>query len=49
MNVRTGGTYEERSHIEHLFWAPTSIKLDQEGRVYVTERNRHRVQVFRRG
>ena len=41
VNVRTGGTYEARSHIEHLFWAPTSVKLDQERRVYVTERNRH--------
>ena len=48
-NVRTGGTYEARSHIEHLFWAPISVKLDQEGRVYVTDRNRHRVQVYRRG
>lgn len=49
VTARTGGTYEERSHIEHLFWAPSSVKLDREGRVYVTDRNRHRVQVYRRG
>lgn len=48
LNARTGGTYEKRSHIEHLFWAPISIKLDLEGRIYVTDRNRHRVQVYRR-
>ena len=38
--------HEESSHIEKFFWAPTSIKLDSEGRVYVTESNRHRLQIF---
>ena len=40
--------HEESSYIEKYFWAPTSIKLDDAGRVYVTESNRHRVQVFER-
>jgi DNA-binding beta-propeller fold protein YncE len=40
--------HEESSHIEKYFWAPTSIKLDDAGRVYVTESNRHRVQIYRR-
>ena len=40
--------HEESSHIEQFFWAPTSIKLDSEGRVYVTESNRHRVQIYAR-
>ena len=40
--------HEESSHIEKFFWAPTSIKLDGEGRVFVTESNRHRVQIFAR-
>ena len=40
--------HEESSHIEKFFWAPTSIKLDGEGRVYVTESNRHRVQIYAR-
>ena len=48
-NIRGEGTHAESSHIERFFWAPTSVKLDREGRVYVTDRNRHRVQVYRRG
>ncbi len=40
--------HEESSHIEKYFWAPTSVKLDGEGRLYVTESNRHRVQIYRR-
>ena len=40
--------HEESSHIEKYFWAPTSIKLDDAGRVYVTESNRHRVQIYLR-
>ena len=41
--------HEESSHIEKLFWAPTSVMLDDEGRLYVTESNRHRIQIYRRG
>ena len=44
-----GDPHEESSHIERYFWAPVSVKLDDEGRVYVTESNRHRVQIFERG
>jgi tripartite motif-containing protein 71 len=40
--------HEESSHIEKYFWAPTSVKLDSEGRLYVTESNRHRVQIYQR-
>ena len=40
--------HEESSHIEKYFWAPTSIKLDAEGRMYVTESNRHRIQIYQR-
>ena len=40
--------HEESSHIEKLFWAPGSIKLDDVGRLYVTEGNRHRIQIYRR-
>ena len=40
--------HEESSHIEKYFWAPTSIKLDGAGRIYVTESNRHRIQVYQR-
>lgn len=40
--------HEESSHIEKYFWAPTSIKLDPEGRVHVTESNRHRTQIYQK-
>ena len=40
--------HEESSHIEKYFWAPTSVKLDSDGRMYVTESNRHRIQIYRR-
>ena len=41
--------HEESSHIEKYFWAPMSVKLDDAGRLYVTEGNRHRIQVYERG
>ena len=41
--------FDESSIIEKYFWAPVSVKLDGEGRVYVTESNRHRVQIFEKG
>ena len=40
--------HEESSHIEKLFWGPVSVILDAEGRLYVTETHRHRVQVYER-
>ncbi len=38
--------HEESSHIEKFFWAPTSVKLDAAGNLYVTESNRHRIQIY---
>ena len=38
--------HEVSSHIEKYFWAPMSVKLDGRGRLFVTESNRHRVQVY---
>ena len=38
--------HEESAHIEKLFWGPISVELDSSGRLYVTESNRHRIQVF---
>jgi DNA-binding beta-propeller fold protein YncE len=40
--------YQVSSQTEAYFWGPTSVTLDKEGRLYVTESNRHRVQVFQR-
>ena len=39
--------HEVSSHIEKYFWSPMSVKLDGEGRLFVTESNRHRIQVYR--
>ena len=38
--------HEVSSHIEKYFWAPMSVTLDGQGRLFVTESNRHRVQVY---
>ena len=40
--------HTQSAHVESLFWAPVSIKLDAAGRVYVTEANRHRIQIYQR-
>ena len=40
--------HAESAHIEKLFWSPMSVKLDDAGRLYVTDGNRHRIQVYRR-
>ena len=40
--------HEESSHIEKYFWCPASVKLDSQGRLYVTETNRHRIQIYSR-
>ena len=40
--------HEESSHIEKYFWAPVSVKLDADEILYVTETNRHRIQVYKR-
>ena len=40
--------HEESSHIEKLFWGPTSLMIDEKDRLFVTEANRHRIQVYER-
>lgn len=46
--LRTGDPHEVASQIEPLFWSPISVRLDSSGRLYVLERNRHRIQVFKK-
>ncbi len=36
------------SQTEPYFWGPVSVKLDQAGRLYITEANRHRIQVYQK-
>ncbi len=42
----SGNPHEESSHVEKYFWAPVAVELDAENRLYVTEANRHRIQVY---
>ena len=38
----------EPARVETRFWSPTSVRLDGEGRVYVADTGRHRVQVYQK-
>ncbi len=38
----------ESAHVEKLFFGITSVVVDDDGYVYVTESDRHRVQIYRR-
>ena len=38
--------YQESARVEPFFWGPVSVKLDGQGRLYVTESNRHRIQIY---
>ena len=40
--------YHISSQTEPYFWGPVSARLDSNGRLYVTEANRHRVQIYQR-
>ena len=37
---------DESSQTEPYFWGPVAVTIDQEGRLYVTEHNRHRFQIY---
>jgi hypothetical protein len=37
---------EESASIEKFFWGPTSVKVDDQGRLFVVESCRHRIQVY---
>lgn len=40
--------HTQSAHIEKYFWGPMSVKLDDSGTLYVTDGNRHRIQIYRR-
>jgi DNA-binding beta-propeller fold protein YncE len=40
---------EASASIEKLFWGPISVKVDAQGRLYVVESCRHRIQVYNQG
>jgi DNA-binding beta-propeller fold protein YncE len=37
---------ETAASIEKRFWGPTAVKLDTEGRIYIVDSCRHRIQVY---
>jgi DNA-binding beta-propeller fold protein YncE len=41
-----GDPHKESSHVEKYFWAPVSVKFDDQARLYVTDSNRHRIQIY---
>lgn len=41
-------TRDESASIEKYLWGPTSVKLDDEGRMYVVDSCRHRIQIYQR-
>ena len=43
-----GSSREESANIEKLFWGPTAVKVDDEGRLFVVESCRFRIQVYQR-
>ena len=40
---------EESANIEKLLWGPTAIKLDGQGRIYIVDSLRHRLQIYQKG
>ena len=42
------GPREESANIEKLFWGPTSVIIDGEGRILVVDSGRYRVQIYRK-
>ena len=48
MSAEVVTPHEESARTEPYFWGPVSVKLDSEGRLYVTETNRHRIQIYER-
>ena len=41
-------TREESASVEKLLWGPTSVKLDGQGRLYIVDSCRHRLQIYRK-
>lgn len=40
---------ETSANVEKLLWGPTSVKLDDQGRIYIVDSLRHRLQIYQRG
>jgi DNA-binding beta-propeller fold protein YncE len=44
----TDGLREISASIEKLFWGPTAVKVDSQGRLYVVDSCRHRLQIYQK-
>ena len=40
---------EESANVEKLLWGPTAVKLDGQGRIYIVDSCRHRLQIYQKG
>ena len=49
VNPRSDRHRETSANVEKLLWGPTSVKLDGQGRIYIVDSLRHRLQIYRRG
>lgn len=43
-----GDLRQESASIEKFFWGPTAVKVDDQGRIYIVDSCRHRIQVYRK-
>jgi DNA-binding beta-propeller fold protein YncE len=39
---------EESANIEKLLWGPTAVKVDTQGRIYIVDSCRHRLQIYQK-
>jgi DNA-binding beta-propeller fold protein YncE len=49
INPRSDHHRETSANVEKLLWGPTSVKLDGQGRIYIVDSLRHRLQIYRLG
>ena len=49
INPRGEYDREVSANIEKLLWGPTAVKLDGQGRIYIVDSMRHRLQIYQKG
>ena len=48
VNPRSDYHRETSANVEKLLWGPTAVKLDAQGRIYIVDSLRHRLQVYQK-
>ena len=46
--LSSGSARDRSASTEKLFWGPTSVRVDAQGRVYVVDSMRHRIQIYQK-